>query len=37
MPISRGYSRYELRAEGIEPIAMEGFAVWVAKLKTLLR
>jgi hypothetical protein len=26
-----------LREAGIEPVAMEGFAVWVAKLKPLLQ
>jgi hypothetical protein len=31
------FARDTLRDAGIEPIAMEGFAVWVAKLKTLLR
>jgi hypothetical protein len=31
------FVRDTLRDAGIEPIAMEGFAVWVAKLKPLLQ
>jgi hypothetical protein len=31
------FVRETLRDSGIEPVAMEGFAVWVAKLKALLQ
>jgi hypothetical protein len=31
------FVRDTLRDAGIEPVAMEGFAVWVAKLKPLLQ
>jgi hypothetical protein len=31
------FVRDTLRDSGIEPVAMEGFAVWVAKLKALLQ
>jgi hypothetical protein len=41
VPLERGNKRDDfiaaaLREAGIEPVAMEGFAVWVAKLKPLL-
>jgi hypothetical protein len=33
----QSFVRDALRDAGIEPMAMEGFAVWVAKLKPLLQ